>query len=142
MQPLTGIFSLRGVLVFLVACLVSIRGLVPVGYMIDASPDDGSIVIRMCGGLDEHYVRFNPETGEIRKMDAPAGETPVQPDEERQGSACPYALSAVADLPQPMPGEVLMGLYGPPLLSDRPVLVPVRSFKPSPVLPRGPPQSV
>ncbi len=139
----SGIFSLRGVMVLLIGLLISFRGLVPAGYMLDADPDDGSIVIRMCGGLDEHYVRFNPETGDMAAVDGPADqEGPADPSEDAPGATCPYALSAVVALPEPVPAEVLTGLYGPPLLSDRPVLVPVHSYKPVPVLPRGPPLSV
>lgn len=140
MLSASGIFSLRGIMVLLIGLLISFRGLVPAGYMLEANPDDGSVIIRMCGGLEEHYVRFNPETGEMRSADGPADqEAPGDPQEDAPGAACPYALSAVVALPEPLPGEVLIGLYGPPLLSDRPVLVPVYSYKPVPVLPRGPP---
>ena len=42
----TSLLKKRGVFALLLTLLLAVRGLVPVGYMLDRAPEDGSVIIR------------------------------------------------------------------------------------------------
>ena len=122
----------------LLALVVGLRGMVPTGYMLDRAPADGSVIIRMCGGVDDHYMSFDPETGALRDVGDP-GKAPAKPADHDTKSTCPFALTAMFDMPK---DEALLQLafFGPPLLGDVPVIAApeTRPARP-PLPPRGPP---
>lgn len=139
----TSLLKKRGVFALLLTLLLAVRGLVPVGYMLDRAPEDGSVIIRLCGGVHERLMLFNPETGDMRELDAEDGSAPVTPgDDAGSGASCPFALTSVFDLPEAS-GEILLGLFGPPLLANKPVYAPTSTRAEGPALPpRGPPVTV
>lgn len=127
-------------LVTAVSLLMVMRALVPTGYMLDRSADAGDIVIRICGGTAERFVTLNPHSGKMTEIDGDAAPAPPQHDDTTSPSAtCPFASTAVFDLPLP-PEMFLAAIYGPPLLGDRPVINTLAYRRARAPLPaRGPP---
>ena len=130
----------RFLLLMALVLAMSARGAVPDGYMVDRSASDGSLIIRICGGLDDRFMRLDPETGQLSPVQ-PGGMPADLPENEDTGThgTCPFALTAVFDLPQP---AALAGpaAFGQILLAGRvyhPPLVPSPASAPLP--PRGPP---
>lgn len=127
--------------VMLLAMMVGLRGMVPAGYMPDRSPIDGSIIIRMCGGIDDHYMALDPETGTLKTVGDP-DKSPAGPQDHNSKSTCPFALTAMFDVPK---DEALIqtAFFGPPLLSAVPVVTAPETSPARPPLPaRGPPVRV
>lgn len=128
--------SLRTGLVMLVVAAMMFRGAIPVNYMVERGAEDGTIIIRMCGGGDEdRFVRLDFDSGSISDIE-------TDPD-QKHGSAdnetCPYALTEVFDLPVEKSFQPV-GLFGPPLLGGQPVFnLGARALARPPLPPRGPP---
>lgn len=68
----TGQFRL---LMALALIAIAIRAVVPVGFMLSASPDRW-IVVTMCSGAGPMQMALNLETGEHREGEAPSHEDP------------------------------------------------------------------
>ena len=154
---------LPSILFCLAILLVGARGLVPSGYMIDRSAETGMLVLRLCGGMTEHSGHGSPDTiphaghdmHAGHHMPAPAGaagntahgshdmpSSPAEPEHTDIGAMCPYALSAVFDVPT-ADAAVITGLFGPPLMGAEPFQTPVRLHRSRPPMPpRGPPFSI
>lgn len=123
------------VLVVLLALVLGARGMVASGYMLDRSAEDGTIIVRMCG-LDGRDMVLDLETGALTE---PGEEDAPDPDEAH--ATCPYAMTALFDLPLPAT-DWQRAAFGPPMLGDRPVLQPARRSPAHAPLPaRGPPLS-
>lgn len=129
----------------LAVILIGVRGLVPAGYMIDTSA--GAPVLRLCGGFAEHgQHRAASPSNESHAHHQHTGDSmpsgPDMPGDHDIGAMCPFALSAVFDLPVLL-DEAVLSLFGPPLLGGEPFFAPVRAYAVRPALPpRGPPLSV
>ena len=110
--------------VLLLALVVGVRGMVPTGYMLDRSADDGRIVMRLCGGIDDRFVAFK---------------SPASPKDHDAKSTCPFALTATFDVPKD-DALIQTAFFGPPLLADVPIVAApdARAARP-PLPPRGPP---
>ena len=123
-----------------ISLLMVLRGLVPTGYMLDRSADAGDIVIRICGGTTERFMSLNPHTGRMTEVDGDETPEPLPHDDTTSPSAtCPFASTAVFDLPLP-PDLFLAAIHGPPLLGDRPVVNTAAYWRARAPLPaRGPP---
>jgi DUF2946 family protein len=123
-----------------VSLLMVMRALVPTGYMLAPSADTGDIVIRICGGMAERFVSLNPHTGKMTEVDGDeAPDAPTDDGNTSSSELCPFASTAVFDLPLP-PDVFLAALFGPPLLGDRPVINTVANWRARAPLPaRGPP---
>ena len=124
--------------VLLLALVVGVRGMVPTGYMLDRSADDGRIVMRLCGGIDDRFVAFNPETGAMEDVGDP-DKSPASPKDHDAKSTCPFALTATFDVPKD-DALIQTAFFGPPLLADVPIVAApdARAARP-PLPPRGPP---
>lgn len=131
--------SWRIALVVALALLLGVRSIVPTGYMVDTSGEDGQLIIRMCGGMGDRFMSFNPSTGALTPVGKSDGPSPAAPDADDEASSCPFALTALADVPR-SPTVVIAGLFGPPLMAARPVpSAPTDpAFLPVPPV-RGPP---
>jgi len=131
----------RHVFILLMALLIAMRGAVAQGYMLDRSAEDGTITIRMCGGLETRLMRFDPETGALSNLPAGQDDVPDQPppSDEAPGESCAFALGATTILPAPPAGPGLP-LDGPPLLAGKPLFDAPKPRAEGPSLPpRGPP---
>lgn len=124
--------------VLVLTLVIGLRGMVPTGYMLDRSVDDGRILMRLCGGIDAHFVAFNPATGAMEEVDD-RDKSPVGPQDQDAGSACPFALTATFDIPKD-DTLIQVAFFGPPLLANVPVVTApdARTARP-PLPPRGPP---
>lgn len=134
-----GHFRRLAILTAMVAVLC-VRGALPAGYMPDRSAEDGSLIIRICGGLDERFMRLDPETGRLTPIapgEAPA-ETPGEDGDAGHGS-CPFALTAAFDLPPPA-RDLSPPAFRRLQLASRPYHPPIaRRPAAAPPPPRGPP---
>lgn len=95
----------------LLAAVMCLRALVPVGYMLGPSSADGGIVLQICNAQTGNaYLLMDPETGETTEISHPGDQSPQGGD---PGASCPFALSAVASLDIYLPVLSLPG-YLPP----------------------------
>lgn len=158
--------SLRAVqlLTFAFVALITLRGLVPDGYMLDRSPETGAIVLRICGGLHEmdHGPAAAPATGtrashkmhdhQGHSASMPTGEAGPhgmmdgqpgdRPEHEQQGAMCPFALSSLMDTVA-APALPAMTAIRQPMLGGKPYTRPaVRPSARPPMPPRSPPAAV
>ena len=120
---------------------MGVRGTVPAGYMVDTA-EDGGVIIRICGDGVGALMRLDPEAGTLEKLpddydpDAPSHDSDL-PDT----ATCPFALTAMFDLPQTpaLPSPVEFGL---PRLGASLYVVPLSQRPIDTRLPaRGPPLS-
>lgn len=108
------------------------------GYMLDRSAEDGTIIVRMCGGLGGHDMVLDLRTGELTEP-GETGDAPAPEGGDEAQATCPFAMTALFDVPAPAP-DWSRAAFGPPLLGDRPVPGPLRPAPASAPLPaRGPP---
>lgn len=126
---------LRALTLLVLAAIMTLRALVPLGFMVGGIAPDGAIVLELCGGQSsDHRLVFDPATGTSMLVDA--DDLPISDD---TGESCPFALSATVDLPSPL---MLSGVPAP-LGRDVPQL-PIGDAGPSslssvPPPARGPP---
>ena len=127
--------------VLLLALVIGVRGMVPSGYMLDRADADGSVIIRLCGGVNDRFMAFNPETGAMEETGDP-DKAPADPQDQDAKSTCPFALTATFDVPKD-DAVLQLAFFGPPLLSAVPVIATPDSRAARPPLPaRGPPVRV
>ncbi|MEQ8559786.1 MAG: hypothetical protein RIB03_15860 [Henriciella sp.] len=151
-------------LTFAFVALITLRGLVPDGYMIDRSPDTGAIVLRICGGLHEND--HSPATAHVSGTNAghqmhehhshgasmPSGEAAPSgmmdgpsddnPEHGSEGAMCPFALSSLMDSVT-APALPEMVAVRQPMLGGKPYFRPaVRPSARPPMPPRSPPVPV
>lgn len=145
-------------------CLaILVRAAIPAGWMPVADAEHGGIALKLCPGHvvaapSEPPGRHLHDPGMHEMGDSashgmdPSNRAVVQDDAENtqdthkrrpyrdyDGITCPFALTAIFDLPR---DEALLQLafFGPPLLGDAPVIaVPETRPARPPLPPRGPP---
>lgn len=144
--------------------MITLRGLVPDGYMIDRSPETGAIILRICGGLHEndrvpapahekgahagHQMHHHQghgasmpsgDAGPHSMMPEPSGDTP---DHGTEGAMCPFALSSLTDTAAAPALPVMMAIRQP-MLGAKPYTRPaVHPSARPPMPPRSPPARV
>lgn len=151
-------------LTFAFVALITLRGLVPDGYMLDRSPETGAIVLRICGGLHEmdrgpaaapatgghtsHQMHDHQAhgasmpTGEAEPDGMTDGQPGDMPEHEQQGAMCPFALSSLMDTAA-APALPAMIAIRQPMLGGKPYTRPaVRPSARPPMPPRSPPAAV
>lgn len=134
--------AMRWGVITAICLLMVMRGAVPAGYMLERSSETDSILIRICGGLGDRMMSFNPHTGKMSAIDAdqpgePAG--PQDDDRTMASDTCPYASTSVFDLAL-SPEAFLAAAFGLPLLGGLPVVNTVSNWRShAPLPPRGPP---
>lgn len=75
---------------------LSVRALLPAGYMVDHDHDD--FVVRMCGGEQSSVVRLNLSTGSVDiDHQIPAPQPPISPA-HASDDACAFANAASATI--------------------------------------------
>ena len=131
-------FVLRLIILSLVGIL-AMRGSIADGYMVDRSSEDGSLIIRMCSGVDERLMRLNMTTGELTELSEQGDETTDVPG--NRAFVCDFA--AVQLTPPP----TFLAVTEPALYAERQVvwfaLKPIVSsaelaFRPPPTGPPSP----
>lgn len=106
-------FVLRLIILSLVG-LLAMRGSIADGYMVDRSNEDGSLIIRMCSGVDERLMRLNMSTGELTELSEQGDET----------TDLPANLAFVCDFAavQLTPPPTFLAVTEPALYAERRVI--------------------
>ncbi len=127
---------------WLVAALALMRALVPAGYMLDRAPEDGQLVMHMCSGSAMGRGADNMSAMAMPSGSSSEDDSSGQSEHATKDFSCPFALSAIADLP------VISAVATPAALSiprhgDLAVASEPLSWLSRPPLPgRGPPVTI
>ncbi|MBB35347.1 MAG: hypothetical protein CME88_03030 [Hirschia sp.] len=125
------------ILSFLAIFAISLRALLPTGYMLSVDDAAGMVRVEICGGGVQHdAVWLDPISGKLlSEQDLP--DNPPQDD-----APCAFASLTVVNLPDP--GIEILPAYGTIFLGSKPIKRDVINTAPRRILPplRGPPLHV
>jgi hypothetical protein len=131
----------RAVVSLLVATLALMRALIPAGYMLDRTDDDGRLVVQMCSDAGTHSVVVDLKTGAVSE-DTEQWDTSAPSDTRKSTNgeiSCPFALSAIASLPTASVAVTPTILNDLRIVEHYPIASPVAWLSRPPLPGRGPP---